>query len=635
MKQFHIVTVVFFCAIFAGSNLFAMGGKKVNAANGDGQARDIASEGRDVASFESESKNIPHMLSYEEFRALSPNDRETYLYGVRDMMTSLAGARDKNSQFLVDSRLQEYRNILDVLLPKADAQWNNFEKPKSKMSGGSVRPRFLRNIGGRETWQSDCDSTDAVFNYDVGTCVEKHGPFHGNATPCDKSNYREVNLARGTVAKFFGAETDHYCVPNASWNQLAVSRRKELVKPEGAQSVASVFSGSDSKVGAEITFGAAQRVGAVDGALAYPQINEYRGATSEPTCNSKDQSIKYVADVGTCAKEAKNNSCESGFTKAYIVTVSGGIIRSGSAGKKAYCIPAASMCLLPDSRKTELQNSVKKFESGDNIVDNRASSGQQSETLEQIQKTKELGNGALERQVAGCAAQAGVKVSGNAQAAAKPRKSSRSDNGPAPASAETVASGNFCKMNFAADKCDDVKSRDDLRKQNEDFYRKNVNTCIYAGNVSHFKTKDNEAKKCEPRYSIPSLKLHCSVGVICNPVVFGVKEDGSAFCATKNDGEATLECDGLASSNPTKASWLADNVDKIKGEYDDLANGINNMCGRNQARNYYCGECNVILNRLNNLNYFVGNKNGAQCVAAKVQGYDDVVKPKENNKTSQ
>lgn len=151
--------------------------------------------------------------------------------------------------------------------------------------------------------------------------------------------------------------------------------------------------------------------------------------------------------------------------------------------------------------------------------------------------------------------------------------------------------------------------------------------CIYAGGISRYKDGQKRSFACAAPFKFCLSSPDCtnnlgepakadfecpSDQVICNPLIFGLQEDGkSPFCVSKQS-QATQSCDQLAnteksavhpllSTGESASGWK--NTTGLREAWNEFANRINRMCHENKtAKVLQCRECHVIKQRLFNLN---------------------------------
>lgn len=164
----------------------------------------------------------------------------------------------------------------------------------------------------------------------------------------------------------------------------------------------------------------------------------------------------------------------------------------------------------------------------------------------------------------------------------------------------------------------------------EKFYRGPDSLCIYGGNISYYKGGFKKAGGCQPPSQFCFESPNCensSTGdrfkpafkcgtneVICNPLIFGIKEDGRTPYCIGRSSNATLTCaeqsensqDGLKSlllsdKKRDGSSWIQSTG--FGNAWNQFADQFNNLCSldKNGAA-YFCRECAVIRNRIQSLN---------------------------------
>ena len=589
MNQVRNLAVLIFCALFAFSPaLQAMGGKKVS-----GGSRDVASE-RDIASVEHESKGVPQLITYDELKKLSPEARAEYIAGVREMIVQLAARGGKDfPMFAGGKSLKETYSLLEALLPEAQAQYTN-----NRTNAADIRPRYERRqyINNFEKWT--CDSSEAIFDYNVGTCIHKSGKTATLLSPCP-GGYKSAYLKNGLIARAIGSPSTKYCVPSGSWSDLAPSRRAELSRDTGAESVASYFAtrlmGNDKQIGAEIALGGTPKASASAPHLTVPTKDPLRGG--DYGCYSTNSKVQYNADIGTCTSSeiSRTANCPANDWKRVILVKPGWT----DMQRKYFCVTPASWRQLSEKRQIDLTEPVGA---------NAASAADREQAA----------TGSGRRSYA--AVEVTLPETRPAATVDAPN-----DNPATPvverSQAEEIVQGGAPCAGISKMTCGDKSQRAAKRAAAKEWWQKNSNVCVFGGNISSFSSEDQKDKTCASVYSFSKPKLHCTAGVICNPIVFGAKEDGSAYCSTKY-AEATSDCNAQAAS-PNK--WLEANVSSVKDEWNKLRSGMMAACGRNAVREYFCDECNIMMERLASLRLLAFEKGSDGICHAPLAAYENAV----------
>ena len=590
MNQIRNLAVLIFCAMFAISPAVqAMGGKKASSGS-----RDIASE-REVASVEHESKGVPQLISYSELKKLSPEARAEYIAGVRAMIVQLAEKGGKDfPMFAGGKSLEETYSLLEALIPEAHAQYQN-----TGVKPSDIRPRYERRqyINNFEKWT--CDSSEAEFSYYVGTCIYKGKKQPTLLSKCP-AGYHSAYMKNTWVQRQMGSPSSKYCVPSGAWERLAPSRKKELSKDTGADSVEShfavkLFGGQEKQIGAEIALGGTKKLKAVAPHLAVPVKDPLRGDGYD--CNSENLKVKYDEDLGTCgAATTKDGQCAAAdWKKIYIV-------KQGWTEKqrKFFCVTPASWNKLSSARQEALE-----FPTGTNAA--TAAEREQAATGK------------------GRKSYAAVTVT---IPKARPAETidAPNDNPATPeverSPAEEIVEGGAPCSGISKMTCGAKEQRSEKRAAAKEWWQRNSNVCVFGGNISSFSSEDHKEKTCAAVRSFSNPKLQCAEGVICNPIIFGANEDGSPYCTTKYS-EATSDCNAQAAS-PNK--WLEANVTSVKDEWEKLRAGMAQACGRNAVREYFCDECNIMMERLASLRLLALEKGGDGICHAPVMAYESAAK---------
>ena len=588
MNQFRIVSVFILCAHFAfSSTALAMSGKKVS-----GGSRDVASE-RDVASVEHESKGVPQLITYDELKSLSPERRAEYIEGVRSLIVELAAKGGKNfPMFAGGNTPEESYSLLEALVPAAYAQYENTNsRPQD------IKPRYLRrqHLDNMELWT--CDSDQAEFNYSVGTCVKKGGKLQTNALTCP-SGYRDAHMKTGAIANALGNPYNKFCVPVASWKMLSPKRRSELSSPTGAESVGSYFRtkivGNEQEIGAQVALGGTAKKKLVPPHLATPAKDALRNG--DYGCPSSNPNVQYNEAIGTCTGReiSRTQACPAADWQRVILVKEGWTERQ----RKYFCVTPASWSQLSEKRQLDLKEPVG-VNAATSADREQAATGSGRKTYSAVTVTLPP-----------------ARPADTVDAPSDKPETPVVERSPS----EEIAQGGAPCTGISKMTCGDKAQKSEKRKAALDWWKNNENTCIFAGNVSTFVSKDYKEKTCQSVTSFSKPRLSCKEGVICNPIIFGAQADDSAICSTSYE-TATSDCDSKAGEKG-KNAWLEKNLSSVKTEWNKLREGMMQSCGRNAVREYFCEECNVMMERLNSLSLLALNRDGEGVCHAPIMSYE-------------
>lgn len=165
-------------------------------------------------------------------------------------------------------------------------------------------------------------------------------------------------------------------------------------------------------------------------------------------------------------------------------------------------------------------------------------------------------------------------------------------------------------------------SSESINEAREKFYRGPGQLCIYGGNLSQYKDKVKRKGGCQPPNSFCFDSLNCQSSgdkkitpqfscdadqVICNPLIFGIQEDGvSPFCVSRGEN-ATLDCSSI-SEDPAKSFQALLNYKTgsnlgLMESWNEFKNELINICKKDKnSALFFCRECLNVKNRLTDLN---------------------------------
>lgn len=165
-------------------------------------------------------------------------------------------------------------------------------------------------------------------------------------------------------------------------------------------------------------------------------------------------------------------------------------------------------------------------------------------------------------------------------------------------------SGRHCKI--ALTQCDDPKKQPAKANHLAGFLKPG-SACVIAGMVSQIMS--TRGSKCAPvsEFPISTGKLRCSqVGqTMCNPMLFGIRPDGNPICLGRG-ASVTRQCSEL--SSPRDADrYLSRAPNGIREMWDEFRSNLAGLCDVKKAASaslpqYYCNECNVLRQRIADLN---------------------------------
>ena len=170
------------------------------------------------------------------------------------------------------------------------------------------------------------------------------------------------------------------------------------------------------------------------------------------------------------------------------------------------------------------------------------------------------------------------------------------------------------------------------------FYRGAESLCIYGGNISQYKNGIKKTGNCQPPsqfcFESPNCENPATNGkwkpaykcasdqVICNPLIFGIKEDQETPFCVHRESNATLQCAEQSSDakGGLKALLLGDIQAGFSGAWNQFADQFNKLCSLDDsAADFFCRECQTIKSRMIALNTWSSNgkakkfeKNGAK-----------------------
>jgi hypothetical protein len=197
--------------------------------------------------------------------------------------------------------------------------------------------------------------------------------------------------------------------------------------------------------------------------------------------------------------------------------------------------------------------------------------------------------------------------------------------GPSPSAAPQAQGGDACRPTL--DRCEDTmpKTREEQRKARSEFLATNPESCVFAGNIS---TYDRTSRGyCTPPTRMTykdasgqSQTLRCTrnqqtrkVQVLCNPMLFGLKEDGTALCVEAN---ATASRSCREQGSVRRADEFLKKAQNAADLWNDFMGKLNKTCEPNsQSRKYFCGVCRLMFRRLHEMRREIGRlvDNGGRC----------------------
>lgn len=219
-----------------------------------------------------------------------------------------------------------------------------------------------------------------------------------------------------------------------------------------------------------------------------------------------------------------------------------------------------------------------------------------------------------------------------------PSPSASTENNPSPKTTAAPAPTEKCQIP-SLPACQTT----DPEQARRDFYNdpKAPNTCVYAGNISQYKGPTRARNGCK-RVSESPLKLTTGQPLscdnrkdaICNPLLFGVKNDGTAICLPPPHGQVTSRCDKHPIATVENAkTFVTNNVNGLQDAWNDFRNGFNELCYNSKSsHNFHCAECAVMATRLAELNKIViGNCSGGASTGKSTSPQPANEQPSENS----
>lgn len=142
------------------------------------------------------------------------------------------------------------------------------------------------------------------------------------------------------------------------------------------------------------------------------------------------------------------------------------------------------------------------------------------------------------------------------------------------------------------------------------------NSCINGANLSRYNTNTRTCARVSNK-TYGDRRFTCSGSqTLCNPLVFGVQENGQALCVRLR-ANVTLACSTAARSlggNDPAANalkFLRENP-SMQQAWNEWAQSIERMCQPGTDRNshrFHCTECTLIFTHLQKLNALTGYAN--------------------------
>ncbi|HVK62700.1 MAG TPA: hypothetical protein VM432_14170, partial [Bdellovibrionales bacterium] len=159
------------------------------------------------------------------------------------------------------------------------------------------------------------------------------------------------------------------------------------------------------------------------------------------------------------------------------------------------------------------------------------------------------------------------------------------------------------------------------------FYSRETESCIYAGNFTSYRSRKPVPGQCNApsKFCVGSPNCRNTAGesieatfscedgqVICNPLLFGVQNDGKPFCIARNVS-ATKECAKISENDDDRADDLfgkpafkGSEIPGLQEAWDEFANQFNRMChGDEVTRQFMCRECHIINRRMVDIHFTI------------------------------
>ncbi|MBL7688323.1 MAG: hypothetical protein JNJ49_09825, partial [Bdellovibrionaceae bacterium] len=151
--------------------------------------------------------------------------------------------------------------------------------------------------------------------------------------------------------------------------------------------------------------------------------------------------------------------------------------------------------------------------------------------------------------------------------------------------------------------------------------------CVIAGMISQL---DSRNRRCQPVMSAGDLKCAEQGQSICNPLLFGIRHDGSPVCVGRGQS-VTKQCAELSSTLDVNR-YLASAPAGVQERWDEFKRNLSSLCqaGTVQAR-FHCQECNVMRQRLAEIHA----RYGFGCSADSSATGDEVVRSSKSPRRSQ
>ena len=531
------------------------------------------------------------LLSYNELMKLTPEKREMYLQSVRDLLLELAAiSGNDKSEFLVDNarEVEDYIALINFLMPEAGAETKN--RPAELTSAALTVPVMTGTLHGKwQKWECPHNLTKDFDN------AAYKGAEHTRGRPLNPSSRKIMMEAQPSRLKKIEYNNKIYLKKTTRGDGLNFDYRLGTCRVRGNPGTRNgepacsegyeLVTGQDSQ--------RKQQFKACVPIASWDALPSFRQREMKSPTGARDARAMFGL-----RPDGKPNPSGSAVAIGAVGKLRESSVRDMPPGWKIVKLPDGTRVLrAPKPPPPKTAKSVARAD-GKPAAGDGSDSKQVSAPIK-VEPRKETSTD--------------LPIESEASAEAK------TPDAPVTEGSQTDTEGNLNCVIRETD-CSQI----DRNAAKKAFFSEadagNVD-CIFAGNVSQYIDGNKRPGRCQAVYSFsysngsPALSCGSYRKIVCNPLIFGVQKDGSAFCVDAKSN-ATRDCNTASTKETRSADPLNVTTPGIKESWDSFAKGFNSLCKTQGRRQYFCSECNVMSARVYEMRMMVLGEQG--CGEAKL-----------------